>query len=185
MKRIVWLTDIHLNFVRPGKFAGFTGAINCRYPDIVLISGDISEAPTISRDLKLLADYLQKPIYFVLGNHDYYRGSIPDVRKEVAELSEESEFLTWLPSAGIVEIGLSTALIGHGGWSDAREGDFFTSTVPLSDYLLINDFKGVPKPLLQRKLHKLGDEAADFVRDRLPKALDKYETVYFLTHSPP
>jgi predicted phosphodiesterase len=42
----------------------------------VLLSGDVAEAPTIKDILKELAEFIVQPIYFVLGNHDYYRGQI-------------------------------------------------------------------------------------------------------------
>jgi hypothetical protein len=34
-----------------------------------------------------MANATQKPIYFVLGNHDYYRGGIDDVRSKITSLT--------------------------------------------------------------------------------------------------
>lgn len=50
----------------------------------VVISGDIAEVPSIESILKEMASTTQKPIYFVLGNHDYYRGSINDLRNKTS-----------------------------------------------------------------------------------------------------
>ena len=40
---------------------------------------------------------LRRPIYFVLGNHDYYFGSIDKVRKAVKQLCQERPNLHYLP----------------------------------------------------------------------------------------
>ncbi|MCC5791287.1 MAG: metallophosphoesterase [Legionellaceae bacterium] len=58
----------------------------------VLISGDIAEAPSIKEILQELAGFIEKPIYFVLGNHDYYRGQIDEVRREIRGLTESNEY---------------------------------------------------------------------------------------------
>ena len=66
----------------------------------MLITGDIAEAPSLGDLLSDVASALRTPIYFVLGNHDFYRGSIPRVREAVVDLCRRSEWLAWLPAAG-------------------------------------------------------------------------------------
>ncbi len=49
--------------------------------DGLFLTGDISTASQIEAHLQLFEDLYQSPVYFVLGNHDYYGGSIEAVRK--------------------------------------------------------------------------------------------------------
>ena len=74
-KRLVWVTDPHLDFVRPDTAADFCAAVAAEQPDAVLVGGDIGEAPNVEYFLRLLEGAWECPIYFVLGNHDFYRGS--------------------------------------------------------------------------------------------------------------
>ena len=86
MKRIVWSTDIHLNFVEPAALDEYIGRLVDASPDIVLISGDIADSRSVVDQLALLDDRLDCAIYFVLGNHDFYHSSIAQVREDGAQL---------------------------------------------------------------------------------------------------
>jgi len=44
--------------------------------DALLLGGDIGEADSVPRFLSEMENALRLPIYFVLGNHDFYWGSI-------------------------------------------------------------------------------------------------------------
>ncbi len=90
--RLAWLTDIHLNFLDDNKRRQFMETM-AEQADAFAISGDIGESPQIIGTLKEMEQIVRKPIYFVLGNHDFYRGSIANTRNEVARLAEQSEFL--------------------------------------------------------------------------------------------
>jgi predicted MPP superfamily phosphohydrolase len=116
--RLAWLTDIHLNFVDAVNRRHFLETIESQ-ADSFAISGDIAESPSIIGVLTEMKEILQKPIYFVLGNHDFYRGSIEKTRGEVAKLAEQCELLTYLTATGVVELSRQTALVGHDGWADA------------------------------------------------------------------
>ena len=59
----------------------------------MLISGDIAESQNVTEYLEWIASRLAGPIYFVLGNHDFYNGSIAGVRQAVAELCRRDERL--------------------------------------------------------------------------------------------
>ena len=201
MPRLAWLTDIHLNFVKPDRLAELANQIEVAKPDSVLIGGDIGEAPSFSRYLDDLTARLNVPVYFVLGNHDYYRGSISDVRETARSLSRDSQFLHWLPDSGVVRITQNATLIGHGGWGDGRIGDFLTSSVVLNDYVLIDELRSVtlqegrltavdlanrPLPVeLLKTLNALGDEAAEHFRRNLTQAADTSNNIWVLTHVPP
>ncbi len=69
--RCAWATDIHLNFVDERHRFSFAESVLSHNPDILLLGGDLAEAETVVSYLQELEDWIQKPIYFVLGNHDY------------------------------------------------------------------------------------------------------------------
>ena len=199
--RIAWGTDVHFNFVGERGVREFCSRLQAADCEALLLSGDIAEAHDLERWLGLAADIVQRPIYFVLGNHDYYRGDVASVRKLASELP--SPWLHWLPNVGVVALTDTTALVGHGGWGDARLGDFVASPIILNDYILIADLREAggerlgrfarldpdavqdDKLALQRKLGELGDEAARALRPAISEALERYPRVIVLTHVPP
>ena len=132
--KLAWLTDIHLNFVSRDEVSSLVQRIGESGADALLVGGDIAEADSFADSLRQLTEASSAPLYFVLGNHDYYRGSIAGVREEATALSRESSTLKWLPDAGVVQLTEKTALVGHGGWGDGRIGNFFESNVVLNDY---------------------------------------------------
>jgi len=125
------------------------------------------------------------PIYFVLGNHDFYHGSITAVRDTVAREAASSRWLRWLPLSGVVPLTANATLIGHDSWADGRLGDFFRSDVMLNDYVLIRELRGLSKQELYAKLNALGDEAAEFLGKLAAEALALRRNVIVLTHVPP
>ena len=185
MKRIAWLTDIHLNFLSPQRVKAFCRDIVEHNPEAVLIGGDIADANTIKLYLRILEDDLFRPIYFVLGNHDYYHGSIAGVRSEIKELCARSDWLHWLPAVGVVEFTEETGLIGIDSWADGRLGNYQDSMVLLNDCSLIKELTGLDQDARRLKLHELGDTAAADLKGVLPKSLDRFEHVILLTHVPP
>ncbi len=194
--KLAWLTDIHLNFVTPDEVSSLAQRIDESDADVVLIGGDIAEADSFAKSLHQLSHESSIPVYFVLGNHDYYRGSIAGVREEATAISRESSTLKWLPDSGVVQLTGKASLVGHGGWGDGRIGRFFESDVVLNDYALIAELQALhrhdllpPESILTAELHAklgaLGDEAADHFRRVLPQALETSQRIVVLTHVPP
>src|SRR6185369_998141 len=160
VSRLAWATDVHLNFLGAAAIDAFCETILAGRPDALLLTGDIAEAPSLERLLLRVADNVRIPVYFVLGNHDFYRGSIAAVRRSMQGLSTRSPYLRWLPAAGVVELSPGVALVGHDGWSDGRFGDWDRSPVMLNDYLLIDELAFREKADRLHELQLLGDEAA-------------------------
>ena len=183
--RAVWLTDIHLDFLSESAYAAFFDTIVAQQPDAVFLTGDISVAPSLLAHLRAMADAIQTPIYFVLGNHDFYHGSIAAVRAAVSDYGRSQALLQYLPEAGVVPLTQHTALVGHDGWGDSRYGDFVRSPVRLNDHVLIEELTGLTQSKLQERLRHLGNEAANYLQEMLPKALDQFSRVIVLTHVPP
>lgn len=188
--RLAWLTDVHLNFLEPRERRRFLVSIRDQ-ADAYVISGDIAESPSIVGMMTELAQVLKRPVHFVLGNHDFYGGSIGQTRAEVARLAESRDDLTYLTASGVVSLSPRTALVGHDGWADARLGDFAGSDVFLTDYVAIQELRrwegefAVDKPALRGVLNALGDEAARHFETVLPQAVARYPSVIAVTHAPP
>lgn len=183
--RAAWLTDIHLNFASPVRMDSFLSKVRSCDADCILISGDIGEAPRLAWYLRQMANAWERPIYFVLGNHDFYKSSFDEVHAVVRKTVRESTQLSWLRDAGVVELTPQTALVGHDSWADGRFGDYIDSPVIMNDYMFIRDLNRMDQVARLKILNTLGDEAAEYVREWLPKALDHYPQVIFLTHVPP
>lgn len=185
MKRIAWLTDLHLNFLKPRAVDDFLSQLAADQFDMVLIGGDVAEAPSVVGHLDSIATRLTCPIYFVLGNHDFYFGSIARVRQAVDELCGERPNLVYLTSSSSFSLASGVGLCGHDGWADARLGDYERSLVMMNDYRLIEELAGASKRERWPLLKAMGDEAARHVEAVLPAALAEHEHVFFLTHVPP
>jgi UDP-2,3-diacylglucosamine pyrophosphatase LpxH len=110
--RLAWLTDIHLNFVDALTMERFFQSV-AEQADAIAISGDIAEGHGIYHYLRSIDEIVQKPIYFVLGNHDFYRGSISQVRRLVAEVAKESNHLKYLTALNVEQLTPSTAIVGQ------------------------------------------------------------------------
>ncbi len=185
LRRAAWVTDIHLNFAGHGVRERFLDEIRAQQPDIVLVGGDIGEAPSFGRHLRWMASALRLPIYFVLGNHDFYHGSVAGVRAEVRKLTRRVPDLVWLGAEEVVSLTEETALVGHDSWADGRLGDFWGSNVEMSDFHVIEELQVSQRQVRLERMQALADEAAEHIHRVLPKALISHRRVLLLTHVPP
>lgn len=185
MTRLVWATDIHLDFCSSVQMDAFLAAVRGQRPDGVLLGGDISEADHVVHWLKLMDDIWQVPIYFVLGNHDFYGSSVARVRQDVAALTQSHPRLKYLTTDGPVQLPDGWGLIGHDGWADGRIGDFAASVVMMHDYRRIAELTGLDKNQRWDQLKRLGDQAAASVAKQLDLAGQQNQRLLMLTHVPP
>ncbi len=166
--------------MRPLALQAFYDRVKQEQPDVLLVTGDIGEADSVMRYTDELAAIA--PLYFVLGNHDYYRSSIAAVRGQMERRGGRAK---WLPAIEPVRLGERVVLLGVDGWGDARCGDL-TSTVQLSDWKVIDDFKRLQGDRKRRieLLQRLGGNEARALRDRLARAPETAQLLV-LTHVPP
>lgn len=184
MRRIAWLTDLHLNFVPPALASQFIESVGELPVDVVLIGGDISDSSRLILDLSEFSARVRKPVFFVLGNNDYYRGSIRAIRSQVSLLCSRMPNLWWLSEQLVVQLTAKTALVGHDGWGDGTLG-VTEEAVSLNDELQIEELNSFDRRTLFARLRELGEQAASHIRLVLPQALEHYEHVCLLTHVPP
>lgn len=179
---IIWLTDLHFDFLNHAGKTKFIDKIKAQEPDIILISGDIAHADSLTQCL----DYFQSLTYFVLGNHDYYMSSISKVTSKMVLHTNLNKRLNWLTILDVVELDKKNALIGHDGWADGRFGDYIHSDVFLNDYMHIEDLNAVVFSKEERltTMQKLAQQGADYIDRIMPEALE-YENIWMITHPPP
>jgi predicted phosphohydrolase len=187
--RLAWASDVHLNFLNKDDLLTYIDIVKDK-SDALVLTGDIDESTDICETLHLFDTKFAKPVYFVLGNHDFYHGSIEDVRRVVSRLAYSSHNLHYLNNIPNIELSDDTALLGHDGWADGRFGDLAGSNVILNDFTLIEELNcwkrgSLDKDRLRTMLEKLGDEAANHLSLVLYPAAEKYKHVIVATHVPP
>lgn len=185
MPKAAWTTDVHLNFLETPEITTVMQRWNQQDFDYLLISGDIAQGNNILRHLSYIRDGMNRPIFFVLGNHDYYRGSLESVDVEVRKWCARQNDMHFLGNGEVVQLTENTCLIGAGGWADGRLGDFMNSKVLLNDYMLIDEFIVAGVENRQKLLNELGDHFAAYFKRVLPIALEQFGEVILLTHVPP
>jgi len=187
--KLAWSTDIHLNFLDGDARENFYQHILKKNCDALLISGDIAEAPSTADLLQEMARQIKKPIYFVLGNHDYYRGNIHAVHQQMRKITKEEELLFWLPAAGAQALSKGVMLVGQDGWADGRLGDYVNSRVELNDSHMIVDLlqeRIVGKYQLLEKMRQLADVDAMQLKSDLLQVVNQHpKKIIVLTHVPP
>lgn len=183
--KIVWCSDLHLNWASKETIAALIVDIRSHKPDAVLLSGDISDGNSTKAFVKFLYEALETKIYFVLGNHDFYKRYITEVEQWCFAMSRKNSDIVYLPNAGVVPLTESTALVGVNGWGDCKAGNWRDSTVVLSDHRYIGDLAGLNRVQLAHKLQAFGEIEAITLRDALERALARFDAVQVLTHVPP
>ena len=71
-KKIVFISDIHLGSNSINHFKKIIKKIIPLNPDMILIGGDLIDSSSFQIDQLSILNKINKPIYFVTGNHEYY-----------------------------------------------------------------------------------------------------------------
>jgi 3',5'-cyclic-AMP phosphodiesterase len=183
--RLAWITDPHLNHCTLAAWDALVGQVRSSGCDAVVISGDISEGEDVAFQLRRMADAFAVPIYFVLGNHDFYHSSFARTLQAVRAVTAADRRLFYLGDLAPCELAPGVAMIGEDGWGDASEGDYARSKVRLNDFRLIDDFRCTAPSLWRSILVDLGRQAAQRLQSKLAAALQTHAQVLVVTHVPP
>lgn len=181
--KLIWLSDIHLNFLNERLRKEFYDTLVSADGDLVVISGDIGESQNFVSYIKEMGEHTKLPIFFVMGNHDYYGSSVKNVRKKVKKFC-------WLGNDEGQALSETTFLTGVDGWGDCRLGDFEGSKLVMSDWIYISDLykaygTGI-KSSLKNVLQRLADNDAAQLKSNVEKAVSKgYRKIIITTHVPP
>lgn len=186
MCKIGWVTDLHLDYAKSSQREYFIEQLLAQQLDLLLIAGDIAESGRYKTELLWLSERLQIPLYFVLGNHDFYGSLIDDIRQEASSFCQMHSNLFYLTTeANYLSLTVEWALAGHDGWSDGRAGDYEASTIELRDNQEIRDLKFLTKQERQKKIHRLAQVSASQVELKLIEAFKQHDNVLLVTHAPP
>lgn len=184
--KCLWATDIHLDHCNEDTLTDFWNAMATEQPDVVLLTGDIAEGETVIPWLQRMQTAVGAPVYFILGNHDYYHSSIAWVRQQMVQFNQSQTELQWLGAAPVIALTPEWGLLGCDGWGDGRHGDFLGSTVKLKDYRLIAELAAASSAMdLWRQLQGLGDAEATYLAHQLNQAQAYFPKILVLTHPPP
>lgn len=181
--QLVWTTDPHLDQVQPHQLIEFAKRIQASGADACVITGDIANGLSIAGTLRLLTSVIAMPIYYVLGNHDYWGMSRSSVHASLKAFPIPGT--QWLTDIDCIELSPSTGLVGEDGWYDGRAGKQYGSPIALNDWDLMDEFIGKPHFVLRQLFADLGTASALSAKEKLEKAFLKYQHVFFATHVPP
>lgn len=204
MKSISWATDIHLDFLKesvhePGggmtsmttllsekKVKAFCDEVASKNTEALVITGDISTGDNLEYHLNWLGKHLPIPVYFVLGNHDFYNSTILRVRANMRQFDGSPGKPSYLSNVGVVQLSEESALVGHDGWYDGGYSDWFKSKLVMTDYYLIGEMRFEVPTKVWNLMQELSFQGRLHARKHLTDAAERgFKEVYFATHVPP
>lgn len=191
--KLAWATDVHLDAVQPEQLVSFGKDLVKDNPDAILLSGDISTGRDIVGHLRMLQKHVQKPILFVLGNHDLWYSSIQRVDEELRQLCMSSENFVRLSQGSHRPLTPRTTLIGADGWYDLLNGTLGSGGVFMRDWVVIEDFLQTGINFNRREISRivplcrsLAKLSADRVIRQAQTAIgDGASKLIIVTHIPP
>lgn len=198
--RFAWCTDVHLDHIDndPNKIVAFIDDIKRRNPDGVFITGDISSSQLLNKHLGMIEN-VGCPVYFVLGNHDFWGSSIERVRADMHAISNASERLRYMGNVQYIGLSNDTAVVGADGWYDCLYGDYRRSNFLMNDWEYIADYcrpgGGGGRGALKWKTHNIKEivetsqqiavQSVNHMFEGIKSAVKYYKNIVVLTHVPP
>ena len=139
MAAVQLLSDLHLEFLPPGKDLAWIEALDPEGVDVLILAGDIC---TLSRMGEVLSAFCGKysEVVYVTGNHEYYGRSPAQVHGELWDICVKNKNLHWLNNETVVVAGLKFC----GGTLWFPEPEIRTLALgrrSLNDYRMIRDFE--------------------------------------------
>ena len=191
MTRLAWLTDPHFDHCEQSEYLieNISKKANDAQVDALILSGDISSSKKLVYHLSVLERTFQKPIYFVLGNHDYWGSDIETVRKTVLSTAGYSSYLKFLTRSSYVALSKSTCVLGHDGWYDAYLGNAMSSQMGLNDWDRIYDFiKTFGRQTREETIkvsRELASQSLSHIKECIKAAAKYHNNIVIVTHVPP
>lgn len=185
--KIIRVSDLHIAFLG-GGLDYFLKEVARRKPDAVVLTGDIGEGSTLEKTIAYILGIIQVPLYFILGNHDYYKASF-DYSDELS-----IQLMETFSTKGIEAIYLDRTttkigncnIVGVNGYADGRAGNIYTSGLfnYMNDFRLIGNFIGVwpNRDEVLKVMQEQADLSSEYMKKTLPTLTGR--TLIF-THVPP
>lgn len=171
--RIHLLSDLHLEF-------GRTPELNTPECDVVVLSGDISAGV---KGVLWAKETFKVPVIYVPGNHEYYRGIIPNTLKEMRTAAYASNVFLLSNNTAVID---GVRFIGTTLWTDYNL--FGNRPLAMSDArMCMNDHRLIRTPTYQKFLPEMAyKEHMDSVAYLKQAFLsDNYNTTVVVTHHAP
>lgn len=172
--RLHILSDLHLEF----------GAVDIpkTNADVVILAGDIQ----LGREGRkwIRRQFPSQPVIYVLGNHEFYRHSIPELTETLKRETDGSHIHVLENNA--VEVGGFTFL-GCTLWTDFRVGTdpktaMAVADRTMSDYTLIK-MQSKNRGLTPQDTVRMNGESVGWLENELPKH-DLSRTIVVTHHAP-
>jgi len=179
--RILWITDIHADKKTEKEKEELLCRLEAARSDVLFLTGDIAEGEITALFLEDLWERFRKPVFFVLGNHDYHGSFLEDKRRDFSE--KYSKDLVYLPSMEGVDLGNGRGLVGIDNWYNLL--DHPEREQRLEDFEAVLDFQGCDKKVLESICQELCDKAIEELDLKLKKAFASYREIDILMHVPP
>lgn len=183
-------SDLHVDFFRVNPD---WSSIKNPESDVLILAGDMSHTPIITRDVLNDAQKVYKYVLYVDGNHDHYNVQRFDRRRSVSDTGNELfsysiiDGWTFLPFRDLI-LG-DTVIIGHNAWYDWNAGEDLGITYDdqknawmryIADYRYVNFADGeLPDVLAKRGSDILAEKIKEY------DANPDINTIIVVTHSIP
>lgn len=181
--RLALISDPHFDHIRDRVIRGdFKRALRSSGVDAIVMTGDIAEAGTLDGAMRWLFENVGLPVWFVLGNHDFYGASIAETH------TKARRFERWLGNPGLMWRGIdsTTCITGVDGWYDFRAGRCERTRIAMNDWYKIHDFMPLSAGAIVAASRLLAEQSAELATKKLQAAvLAGYTRIFLATHVPP
>lgn len=182
MDKYVWITDPHFDRLPEAEFVALAEKLKSEGRGAI-ISGDLADGFVAA------AGYLKRlgvPVWYVLGNHDFYGSSVAATRMDAYKLSRAEPFICYLPASAPVLIDETTAMVGVDGWADGQLGNRETP-MRLRDHAEIADYQKLLniRHALFAVARNLGEQCARELGVLLDNVVELRDRIIVVTHVPP
>jgi len=178
--KILHVTDPHFDYAPKFEYESFLSKVMARDFDLMVISGDICDGADADKWINKLVTATKRPVFFVLGNHDYYNTSSDYAQVKAHNIAKGAHFLTKMWP---LKLNPSTCIVGDDGFYDGLAGEGAKTKVQLIDFRKTFDFAGRNKFGVMLELARA---SVDRLEPKLYEAVDlDCKTILVVTHVPP
>jgi calcineurin-like phosphoesterase family protein len=189
IKNAAWSTDTHFDLTTKKRIEKFYEEIKNEKVDSLFITGDIAESDSVCFHLENLSKNLEEvEIFFILGNHDYYKSSISRVNKDIEILCQNHQNLHWFSKIDYVSVNKEVCLVGNENWWDGQfeaKVGLLDSFIMSQDYTTIEELKPDNINYFFDKVRIQSHQCTQAILQKLTAAFKAHDTVYLLLHVPP
>jgi len=182
--KFTWATDIHLDFLSLEQRMEFYEKLNAHEGECVFLTGDIGNAIDNKVILPEIKKHVEKKVYFVLGNHDYWSGTFKGVKSRARKYSG---YLALNHSGE--RLNTDIALCGVDGWYDLKEGRLTPRGVAsMRDFNKITSFARLQGEKLFKRIRTISCKELCVLECQIKFLMDSRpqpKKLIILTHFPP